>query len=155
MAYEHRAATISQTALTDSPLARARMPQATAPRRATAVQMAIRRGVQRPVSGVAVAVMWSSQMAAVGPPCTAPGRPPKGCPNLFPVRRPDNPSGGTRLLALWTATTLACSLSATLRAAQVHVWLSIRGRACPLPSAPGRTDVDRYLRVDGGRDKHP
>src|SRR5512133_1310869 len=56
MAYEHKAATISHTALTDSPLARARIPQATAPPRATAVQTAIRRGVQRPVVEVAVAV---------------------------------------------------------------------------------------------------
>jgi hypothetical protein len=52
-----QADTISQTALTDSPLARARMPQATAPSRAMAIQTAIRRGVRRPVAGVAVAFM--------------------------------------------------------------------------------------------------
>src|SRR5919106_757649 len=63
MAYEDRAATISHTALTDSPLARARIPHAMAPTTATAVQMAIRRGVQRPVSAVAVAFMWSSQVS--------------------------------------------------------------------------------------------
>src|SRR4029450_9335466 len=56
MAYEHRAATISQTALTYSPPARARTPPATAPSGAMAVQMAIRRGVQRPVAEVEVAV---------------------------------------------------------------------------------------------------
>jgi hypothetical protein len=34
-----------------------------APTSATAVQMAIRRGVQRQVSAVAVAFMWSSQVS--------------------------------------------------------------------------------------------
>jgi hypothetical protein len=36
--------------------------------------------------------------------------------------------------------------------AQVHVWLRIHGRACPLPSAPRWRRRNRDLRVDGGRD---
>jgi hypothetical protein len=47
-----------------------------------AVQMAIRRGVQRPVSGVAVAFMRSSQLAALSPPRKLPGPVPREAPSV-------------------------------------------------------------------------